>query len=80
MDPFLHPTQDVKAYASIPLLGYHIKEPYQNNPRHIFQLVQSKQTHTLVAETEELKQRWMKAIEQSARGEEEEEDSCDDLE
>ncbi|XP_032074932.1 FYVE, RhoGEF and PH domain-containing protein 2 isoform X2 [Thamnophis elegans] len=72
--------QDVKACASIPLLGYHIKEPYQNNPRHIFQLVQSKQTHTLMAETEELKQRWMKAIEQSARGGEEEEDSCDDLE
>ncbi|XP_058034447.1 FYVE, RhoGEF and PH domain-containing protein 2 isoform X2 [Ahaetulla prasina] len=71
--------QDVKAYASIPLLGYRIKEPYQNNPRHIFQLVQSKQTYTLVAETEELKQRWMKAIEQSARGGEEE-DSCDDLE
>uniref|UniRef100_A0A670YWT3 FYVE, RhoGEF and PH domain containing 2 n=1 Tax=Pseudonaja textilis TaxID=8673 RepID=A0A670YWT3_PSETE len=72
--------QDVKAYTSIPLLGYHIKEPYQNNPRHIFQLVQSKQTYTLVAETEELKQRWMKAIELSARGGEEEEDSCDDLE
>ncbi|XP_070601324.1 FYVE, RhoGEF and PH domain-containing protein 2 isoform X1 [Erythrolamprus reginae] len=71
--------QDVKAYASIPLLGYHI-EPYQNSPRHVFQLVQSKQTYTLVAETEELKQRWMKAIEQSARGGEEEEDSCDDLE
>lgn len=79
MEPFLHPTQDVKAYASIPLLGYCIKEPYQNNPRHIFQLVQSKQTYTLVAETEELKQRWMKAIEQSARGGEEE-DSFDDLE
>ncbi|KAG8132185.1 hypothetical protein E2320_010063 [Naja naja] len=72
--------QDVKAYTTIPLLGYHIKEPYQNNPRHIFQLVQSKQTYTLVAETEELKQRWMKAIELSARGGEEEEDSCDDLE
>ncbi|XP_039179287.1 FYVE, RhoGEF and PH domain-containing protein 2 isoform X4 [Crotalus tigris] len=72
--------QDVKAYASIPLLGYHVKEPYQNNPRHIFQLVQSKQTYTLVAETEELKQRWMKAIEQSARGGEAEEDSCDELE
>ncbi|XP_025019014.1 FYVE, RhoGEF and PH domain-containing protein 2 isoform X1 [Python bivittatus] len=71
--------QDVKAYTSIPLLGYHVKEPYQNNSRHIFQLVQSKQIYTLVAETEELKQRWMKAIEQSARGEEEE-DSFDELE
>ncbi|KAM3841415.1 FYVE, RhoGEF and PH domain-containing protein 2 [Vipera latastei] len=71
--------QDVKAYASIPLLGYHVKEPYQNNPRHIFQLVQSKQTYTLVAENEELKQRWMKAVEQAARGGEEE-DSCDELE
>ncbi|XP_044299786.1 FYVE, RhoGEF and PH domain-containing protein 2 isoform X3 [Varanus komodoensis] len=71
--------QDVKAHTSIPLLGYQVKELPQSDTRHIFQLVQSKQVYTLVAETEELKQRWMKAIAQSARGEEEE-DSFDELE
>uniref|UniRef100_A0A8C0GME5 FYVE, RhoGEF and PH domain containing 2 n=1 Tax=Chelonoidis abingdonii TaxID=106734 RepID=A0A8C0GME5_CHEAB len=79
--------QDVKAHTSIPLLGYQVKEPPQSDPRHLFQLVQSKQTYTFVAETEELKQRWMKIMEQSARGnaylsgeEEEDDDSFDDLE
>ncbi|XP_062996954.1 FYVE, RhoGEF and PH domain-containing protein 2 [Elgaria multicarinata webbii] len=71
--------QDVKAHTSIPLLGYQVKEMPQGDTRHIFQLVQSKQVYTLVAETEELKQRWMKAIAQSAHGEEEE-DSFDELE
>ncbi|XP_060133005.1 FYVE, RhoGEF and PH domain-containing protein 2 [Zootoca vivipara] len=71
--------QDVKAHTSIPLLGYQVKEMPQNDTRHIFQLVQSKQVYTLVAETEELKQRWIKAITHSARGEEEE-DSFDELE
>lgn len=71
--------QDVKAHTSIPLLGYQVKEMPQSDTRHIFQLVQSKQVYTLVAETEELKQQWMKAITHSARGEEEE-DSFDELE
>ncbi|KAH0618779.1 hypothetical protein JD844_018244 [Phrynosoma platyrhinos] len=64
--------QDVKAHTSIPLLGYQVKEMPPSDTRHIFQLVQSKQVYTLVAETEDLKQQWMKAIAQSARGEEEE--------
>ncbi|KAJ6659895.1 hypothetical protein lerEdw1_018351 [Lerista edwardsae] len=73
--------QDVKAHTSIPLLGYQVKEMPQSDNRHIFQLIQSKQVYTLVAETDKLKQQWMKAITQSARGEEEEEeDSCDELE
>ncbi|XP_053169475.1 FYVE, RhoGEF and PH domain-containing protein 2 isoform X2 [Hemicordylus capensis] len=71
--------QDVKAHISIPLLGYQVKEMPQNDSRHVFQLVQSKQVYTLVAETEDLKQRWMKAIAQSARGEEDE-DSFDEME
>ncbi|EMP32312.1 FYVE, RhoGEF and PH domain-containing protein 2 [Chelonia mydas] len=79
--------QDVKAHTSIPLLGYQVKELPQSDPRHLFQLVQSKQIYTFVAETEELKQRWMKIMEQSAMGnahlpggEVEDDDSFDDLE
>lgn len=79
--------QDVKAHTSIPLLGYRVQEPPHSDPRHLFQLVQSKQIYTFVAETEELKRRWMEAMRQAARGsallprqEEEEEDSFDDLE
>ncbi|CAM2107442.1 unnamed protein product [Caretta caretta] len=79
--------QDVKAHTSIPLLGYQVKELPQSDPRQLFQLVQSKQIYTFVAETEELKQRWMKIMEQSAMGnahlpgeEEEDDDLFDDLE
>uniref|UniRef100_A0A8D0H094 FYVE, RhoGEF and PH domain containing 2 n=1 Tax=Sphenodon punctatus TaxID=8508 RepID=A0A8D0H094_SPHPU len=79
--------QDVKAHTSIPLLGYQVKEVPQSEPRHLFQLIQSRQVYTFLAETEELKQRWMKTMEQSSSGnvwlpgeEEEEEDSFDDLE
>lgn len=78
--PFPPCTQDVKAHTSIPLLGYQVKDMPQSDNRHIFQLVQSKQVYTLVAETDKLKQQWMKAIVQSACGEEEEEDSFDELE
>ncbi|KAJ7332929.1 hypothetical protein JRQ81_015109 [Phrynocephalus forsythii] len=66
--------QDVKAHTSIPLLGYQVKEMPPSDTRHIFQLVQSKQIYTLAAETEDLKQRWMKAIAQSAHGEEEDDE------
>ncbi|XP_074833378.1 FYVE, RhoGEF and PH domain-containing protein 2 [Carettochelys insculpta] len=80
--------QDVKAHTSIPLLGYQVREPPQSDPRHLFQLVQSKQVYTLVAETEELKQRWMKTMAQAASGnapypgeeeEEEDDDSFDEV-
>ncbi|KAL8168417.1 UNVERIFIED_CONTAM: FYVE, RhoGEF and PH domain-containing protein 2 [Gekko kuhli] len=71
--------QDVKAHTSIPLLGYQVRDMPQNDTRYVFQLTQSKQIYTLLAETEELKQRWMKAIAQAAHGKEEE-DSFDELE
>lgn len=77
-EPLVSP-QDVKAHTSIPLLGYQVRDMPQNDTRYAFQLIQSKQIHTLMAETEELKQQWMKAMAQAAHGEEEE-DSFDELE
>lgn len=71
--------QDVRAHTSIPLLGYQVRDMPQSESRHLFQLVQSRQVFTFVADTEELKQRWMKAMARSAAGithpEEEEEDA-----
>uniref|UniRef100_A0A8C0U9R2 FYVE, RhoGEF and PH domain containing 2 n=1 Tax=Cyanistes caeruleus TaxID=156563 RepID=A0A8C0U9R2_CYACU len=78
--------QDVRAHTSIPLLGYQVRDMPQSESRHLFQLVQSRQVFTFVADTEELKQRWMKAMARSAAGithpEEEEEDAdpCDEAE
>ncbi|XP_030329000.1 FYVE, RhoGEF and PH domain-containing protein 2 isoform X2 [Strigops habroptila] len=78
--------QDVRAHTSIPLLGYTVKDLPQENSRHLFQLVQSRQVHTFVADTEELKRRWMSVMARCAAGithpEEEEEDaeSCDEAE
>ncbi|NXL76129.1 FGD2 protein, partial [Leptocoma aspasia] len=70
--------QDVRAHASIPLLGYQVRDMAQSESRHLFQLAQSGQVFTFVADTEELKQRWMKAMARSAAGithpEEEEEE------
>ncbi|XP_059723688.1 FYVE, RhoGEF and PH domain-containing protein 2 isoform X1 [Haemorhous mexicanus] len=70
--------QDVRAHTSIPLLGYQVRDMPQSESRHLFQLVQSRQVFTFVADTEELKQRWMKAMARSAAGithPEEEEDA-----
>ncbi|NXT81789.1 FGD2 protein, partial [Zapornia atra] len=73
--------QDVRAHTSIPLLGYQVKDlPLpQGDYRHLFQLAQSRQVYTFMADTEELKQRWMKAMARSAAGithpEDEDEDS-----
>ncbi|XP_039555265.1 FYVE, RhoGEF and PH domain-containing protein 2 isoform X4 [Passer montanus] len=71
--------QDVRAHTSIPLLGYQVRDMPQTESRHLFQLAQSRQVFTFVADTEELKQRWMKAMARSAAGitdpEEEEEDA-----
>ncbi|KAM9520057.1 FYVE, RhoGEF and PH domain-containing protein 2 isoform 2-T3 [Guaruba guarouba] len=78
--------QDVRAHTSIPLLGYTVRELPQENSRHLFQLVQSGQVHTFLADTEELKQRWMRVMARCAAGithpEEGEEDaeSCDEAE
>ncbi|KFO80408.1 FYVE, RhoGEF and PH domain-containing protein 2, partial [Cuculus canorus] len=60
--------QDVRAHTSIPLLGYQVKNLAQGDSRHIFQLVQSRQVYTFVADTKELKRRWMRAMARSAAG------------
>ncbi|NWZ53121.1 FGD2 protein, partial [Haliaeetus albicilla] len=60
--------QDVRAHTSIPLLGYQVKDLPQGDSRHLFQLVQSRQVYTFVADTEELKQRWMRTMARSAAG------------
>nr|XP_033773676.1 FYVE, RhoGEF and PH domain-containing protein 2 isoform X1 [Geotrypetes seraphini] len=61
--------QDVKAHTSIPLLGYQVNELVSHDSRHLFQLVQSTQVHTFLADSEELKQRWVRTISQAANGE-----------
>ncbi|MEQ2180979.1 FYVE, RhoGEF and PH domain-containing protein 4, partial [Goodea atripinnis] len=62
--------QDVKALCTIPLLGYVVED----SPRHTdapasFRLSQSKSVHNFAAETEELKQRWLKVIRVAVMGE-----------
>lgn len=55
-----------------------MKDLPQGDSRHLFQLAQSGQLYTFVADTEELKRRWMRAMARSAEGitrpEEEEEE------
>ncbi|KAJ7426668.1 FYVE, RhoGEF and PH domain-containing protein 2 [Willisornis vidua] len=60
--------EDVRAHTSIPLLGYQVKDLPQSDSRHLFQLAQSRQVYTFVADTEELKRRWMRAMARSAAG------------
>ncbi|NXS69505.1 FGD2 protein, partial [Pandion haliaetus] len=60
--------QDVRAHTSIPLLGYQVRDLPQGDSRHLFQLVQSRQVYTFVADTEELKRRWMRTMARSAVG------------
>ncbi|XP_046306722.1 FYVE, RhoGEF and PH domain-containing protein 2 isoform X1 [Marmota monax] len=59
--------QDMRAHTSIPLLGYQVTPGPQGDPR-AFQLQQSGQLYTFKAETEELKGRWVRAMEQAAGG------------
>ncbi|KAM5166083.1 FYVE, RhoGEF and PH domain-containing protein 2 isoform 1-T2 [Callospermophilus lateralis] len=59
--------QDTRAHTSIPLLGYQVTPGPQGDPR-AFQLQQSGQLYTFKAETEELKVRWVRAMEQAAGG------------
>ncbi|KFQ27958.1 FYVE, RhoGEF and PH domain-containing protein 2, partial [Mesitornis unicolor] len=54
--------QDVRAHTSIPLLGYQVRDLPQGDSRHVFQLAQSRQVYTFVADTEELKRRWMRTM------------------
>ncbi|XP_001495203.2 FYVE, RhoGEF and PH domain-containing protein 2 isoform X1 [Equus przewalskii] len=59
--------QDMRAHTSIPLLGYQVTSGPQADPR-VFQLQQSGQLYTFKAETEELRGRWVKAMERAASG------------
>ncbi|XP_054032551.1 FYVE, RhoGEF and PH domain-containing protein 2 [Dryobates pubescens] len=76
--------QDVRAHTSIPLLGYQVRELQQGPCRHLFQLVQSGRVLTFMADSEELKQRWMRAMARAAAGithpQEEGVISCDEAE
>nr|XP_015197996.1 PREDICTED: FYVE, RhoGEF and PH domain-containing protein 2 isoform X2 [Lepisosteus oculatus]XP_015197997.1 PREDICTED: FYVE, RhoGEF and PH domain-containing protein 2 isoform X2 [Lepisosteus oculatus]XP_015197998.1 PREDICTED: FYVE, RhoGEF and PH domain-containing protein 2 isoform X2 [Lepisosteus oculatus] len=62
--------QDVKAQTTIPLLGYQVKEQLPGSNKCTFQLSQSKQVFTFVAESEEQRDRWVEIINQVASGEE----------
>ncbi|XP_068168788.1 FYVE, RhoGEF and PH domain-containing protein 4a isoform X3 [Antennarius striatus] len=62
--------QDVKAQCTIPLLGYSVDD--STRPSDLpasFRLSQSKSFHSFAAESEELKQRWLKVIRVAVRGE-----------
>lgn len=60
----------MKAQSSIPLLGYSVEDsPRPADPPASFRLSQSKSVHSFVAESEELKQRWLKVIRVAVTGE-----------
>ncbi|XP_033491148.2 FYVE, RhoGEF and PH domain-containing protein 4a isoform X3 [Epinephelus lanceolatus] len=62
--------QDVKAQSTIPLLGYCVDDSARpTDPPASFRLSQSKSIHNFAAETEELKQRWLKVIRVAVLGE-----------
>ncbi|XP_034032954.1 FYVE, RhoGEF and PH domain-containing protein 4-like isoform X2 [Thalassophryne amazonica] len=61
--------QDVKAQCTIPLLGYSVEDsPRSTDPPASFRLTQCKFIHSFSAETEELKQRWLKVIRAAVTG------------
>ncbi|XP_039663628.1 FYVE, RhoGEF and PH domain-containing protein 4a isoform X1 [Perca fluviatilis] len=62
--------QDVKAQCTIPLLGYSVDDSARpTDPPVSFRLSQSKSIHNFAAESEELKQRWLKVIRVAVTGE-----------
>ncbi|XP_077196045.1 FYVE, RhoGEF and PH domain-containing protein 4 isoform X1 [Paroedura picta] len=62
--------QDVKALATIPLLGYTVDDtPRSADLPHSFKLTQSKSVHSFAADNEELKQKWLKVIYLAVKGE-----------
>lgn len=62
--------QDVKAQSTIPLLGYQVEDSLRpTDPPASFRLSQSKSVHSFAAESEELKQRWLKVIHMAVTGE-----------
>ncbi|KAM6946130.1 FYVE, RhoGEF and PH domain-containing protein 4a [Aplochiton taeniatus] len=61
--------QDVKAQSTIPLLGYCVEDsPRPADPPSSFRLSQSKSVHSFAAESDELKQRWLKVIKVAVTG------------
>lgn len=62
--------QDVRAQATIPLLGYVVDDmPRSADLPHSFKLTQSKSVHSFAADSEELKQKWLKIIRLAVTGE-----------
>ncbi|XP_012888864.1 PREDICTED: FYVE, RhoGEF and PH domain-containing protein 4 [Dipodomys ordii] len=62
--------QDVRAQATIPLLGYIVDDvPRSADLPHSFKLTQSKSAHSFAADTEDLKQKWLKIILMAVTGE-----------
>lgn len=62
--------QDVRAQATIPLLGYVVTDlPCSADLPHGFRLTQSKSAHSFAADSEELKQRWLRVIFLAVKGE-----------
>ncbi|XP_055078214.1 FYVE, RhoGEF and PH domain-containing protein 4a isoform X2 [Periophthalmus magnuspinnatus] len=62
--------QDVKAQCSIPLLGYTVEDsPRPSDPPSSFHLTQSRSVHNFAADTEDIKQRWLKVIRVAVTGE-----------
>ncbi|KAM8801716.1 FYVE, RhoGEF and PH domain-containing protein 4 isoform 1-T1 [Rhynchonycteris naso] len=62
--------QDVRAQATIPLLGYTVDDmPRSADLPHSFKLTQSKSVHSFAADSEELKQKWLKVIFLAVTGE-----------
>ncbi|XP_040834791.1 FYVE, RhoGEF and PH domain-containing protein 4 isoform X1 [Ochotona curzoniae] len=62
--------QDVRAQTTIPLLGYSVDDmPRSADLPHSFKLTQSKSVHSFAADSEELKQKWLKIILLAVTGE-----------
>uniref|UniRef100_A0A2K6TT23 FYVE, RhoGEF and PH domain containing 4 n=1 Tax=Saimiri boliviensis boliviensis TaxID=39432 RepID=A0A2K6TT23_SAIBB len=62
--------QDVRAQATIPLLGYVVDDmPRSADLPHSFKLTQSKSVHSFAADSEELKHKWLKVILLAVTGE-----------
>ncbi|XP_078529923.1 FYVE, RhoGEF and PH domain-containing protein 4 isoform X2 [Lissotriton helveticus] len=62
--------QDVKAKAAIPLVGYIVDEALRSSEfSHSFRLTQSISVHNFAADSEELKQKWLKVISLAVKGE-----------
>lgn len=60
----------MKAQCTIPLLGYSVDDAARPaDPPASFRLSQSKSIHSFAAETEDLKQRWLKVIRVAVTGE-----------